>query len=330
MEEISIEPICRQSFEAQTLATNFPPRPRDRNKRIVFGLAAPPGARHAGTISFSRWRQLPLPETLRRSTKRPSFVLRDDYFTYDPTPEGQVDWYLNFANHDLFSAYAGPLFAQDEMQVAEHPALVSLRYALMDAGIDPLSVEDGVATPALIMGVERWCAIATDPNAGAGRPHGLYGNQFSVASEAAVRQATRVLAPPTKSNLIAMEAPAYGSGRYTREEIAFIAATAYTGYYAAVQASRAQGSPAVHIHTGYWGCGAYGGNRGLMPLLQLIAACAAGVDTLVFHSGGDASGYRHSLEKLEAWLPVETEVETEVLLHRIVAAGYEWGVSDGT
>ena len=47
-----------------------------------------------------------------------------------------------------------------EIQVAEHPALASLRHALIDDGIEPLTVENGIATPVLIMGVER--SVATD------------------------------------------------------------------------------------------------------------------------------------------------------------------------
>jgi len=39
----------------------------------------------------------------------------------------------------------------------------------------------------------------------------------------------------------------------------------------------------VRIHTGHWGCGAYGGNKSLMAILQIIAAEAAGV-RLMYHT----------------------------------------------
>jgi hypothetical protein len=52
-----------------------------------------------------------------------------------------MEWYLNFAHYNLFCAYGGSLFAQDEMQVAEHPPLCSLREALLDSNIKPLTVE---------------------------------------------------------------------------------------------------------------------------------------------------------------------------------------------
>ncbi len=44
--------------------------------------------------------------------------------------EGAVEWHVNFADPRLFTAYGLGLFAQDEMQVAEHPALGALREAL--------------------------------------------------------------------------------------------------------------------------------------------------------------------------------------------------------
>ena len=174
-----MERICHQVFDAQELVSKYPAQLSDRNKEIVFEMSSPTGAIHSGTISFSRYREMPLPESLKRVGTCPRFELSEDYFTYDSPPQGRVDWHLNFAHYDLFCAYGGSLFAQDEMQVTEHPALASLRHALLDAGIAPLTVEDDTATPALIMGVERRCVVATDANPGEGRPHGLYGNSFS-------------------------------------------------------------------------------------------------------------------------------------------------------
>ncbi|MCA9008157.1 MAG: hypothetical protein KDB01_00350 [Planctomycetaceae bacterium] len=65
-----------------------------------------------------------------------------------------------------------------------------------------------------------------------------------------------------------MEAPACGFGRYTRDQIEFVLSTALTGFRAAVLESRKQRGEDVKtaIHTGYWGCGAYGGNRVLIRM----------------------------------------------------------------
>ena len=326
-----MKPICRHEFDAQELVAHYPVQLDDRNKKILFEISSPRGASHSGTISFTRWTQMPVPDAIRREMACPSFEMREDHFTYESQPQERVDWHLNFAHYDLFCAYGSPLFAQDEMQVAEHPALASLRHALIDSGVAPLTVENGLATPILIMGVERRCTVETDANPIAGRPLGLYGNRFSRANEDAIRQATRVLKPPTISNIIAMEAPECGGGRYTREQIEFVLSTAFTGFLAAVYETQNKVSvnTKTAIHTGYWGCGAYGGNRELMPLLQMIAACCAEVDILIFHTGGDNDGYSRSLNILEEIMPTDLNVNTDELLSRIESFGYEWGASDG-
>jgi len=67
-----------------------------------------------------------------------------------------------------------------------------------------------------------------------------------------------------------------------------------------------------------------------MPLLQLIAACGSGVNTLVFHSGPDSTGYTRALEVLKYLLPADQEVSLDELLSQVKSMGFEWGVSDGT
>jgi hypothetical protein len=177
MQNSPMNVICRQRFDTQELVTDFPPELHDANKEIVYDLACPPGCSHGGQLIFSRWRKMTLPRTVSFGQHRVVFEAREDVFGYEPTPEESsvVEWYLNFAHHDLFCAYGGSLFAQDEMQVAEHPALGSLREALLQTGIEPWTVESGEPTPILIMGVERRCEVATDCDAALGRPFGLYG-----------------------------------------------------------------------------------------------------------------------------------------------------------
>jgi len=83
------------------------------------------------------------------------------------------------------------------------------------------------------------------------------------------------------------------------------------------------------VHTGFWGCGAFGGNRQLMTLLQLIAACASGVDLLVFHTGFDGAACHEAVDMLEGVLPEAESVRVAELVSPIDAMGVEWGVSDG-
>ena len=178
-----------------------------------------------------------------------------------------MHWYLNFAHHDLFAFWQDPLLAQDEMQVLEHPDLASVRLALVDLRASTyVSGRDG-PTPILISGVPRRGIIDTAPTPT--RPGGLYGNRFGRASLAEVEEATTKLDAPTISNILAMAAPSGGHGLYTVEEITAILRTAITGFGAAVaETRRSNAERETVIHTGWWGCGAFGGNQELMSLLH--------------------------------------------------------------
>ncbi|HOR29186.1 MAG TPA: hypothetical protein PLS90_09185 [Candidatus Sumerlaeota bacterium] len=321
------DPLERFTFEAARLMAEHPPVWRDRNKRIVYEIACPAGCTHAGTIAYSRWRAMAPPEAIHPAEAFRRVERRQDVYDYVPAVAGAMEWHVNFADPHLFVAYGSGLFAQDEMQVAEHPVLGALREALDARGASALTEQRGQPTPVLVKGVERRCRIATDRNAEAGRPAGLYGNAFQAAAEEAIRRATTRIEPPTITNLIAMAAPAGGDGRYDEEEIERILTTAHTGFRAAVLESG--GAPAV-VHTGFWGCGAFGGNRQLMALLQVLAAGMAGVARLVFHTF-DAAGNAafdaaagRAREALGAG-----EIPTRDLIRRIAEMGFEWGVSDG-
>jgi hypothetical protein len=160
----------------------------------------------------------------------------------------------------------------------------------------------------------------------------LYGNRFSEASPEAVAAATAPIVPPTITNILAMEAPDSGSGRYTLAEIEYILSTAFTGFAAARLASAEYGStPPVVVHTGWWGCGAYGGNRTLMALLQALAAQLAGLDHLIFHAG-NADGveeFKCAQQLLLDQLQRSGSSQLSDLLRWVESLGLEWGMSDG-
>ncbi len=331
-------PLGRASIEAADLVAKYPPRLPHRNKRAVYDKACPPGALHRGTLTVSRWAQELLPLSSHWASAPTAVELREGTFTYDPPPRDAsrtvMEWHLNFAHTILFVAYGGPLFAQDEMQVAEHPALGSVREWLTGEvldGLRPVTREDGVATPMLLRGVERRCAVATDEDPEEDRPLGLYGNAFARAREEAVRRATRVLDPPTVTNILAMEAPPGATGRYTPEQIHGVMATAYTGFRAArLESALALGDDVeVVLHTGHWGTGAYGGNRVLMAMLQVLAAKAAGLHRMVFHTydRAGAAPCREALARLEVFATRACTLGEA--LTAIDAAAFEWGVSDG-
>ena len=190
--------------------------------------------------------------------------------------------------------------------------------------------EDGNPTPVTITGVQRRCVIDTQPNPGAGCPNGLYGNAFAQATDEQVRAVTKPLSPPTISNILAIAAPAGGYGTYSRQQMQQILITAYTGFLAAKAESGrlTQGDSKTVINTGFWGCGAFGGNRRLMTILQCLASEIAGVD-IVFWSTSEAgvklaTDARHWYEKIR-----EDNLTVQCVMDRLVEEKFQWGVSDG-
>lgn len=328
------DPIARLSIRERELLERNPPVLRDPNKRIVFEIARPMEGAGTAPIEFSRWP--PMRRPVRPASDRTLMIsTAPGFFDYEPASDAEdaVEWHLNFADSDLFFGYGSGLFAQDEMQVAEHPALGSLREMLIARGDRCSTTERGEPTPVLVTGAPRRCRVATDRNVEEGRPCGLYGNAFSAASPAAVERATTRIDPPTITNLIAIAAPAHGSGPYRASEIRHVLDTAFSGFRAAVIESRgtlARSGPIV-VHTGFWGCGAFGGDRILMTLLQILAAALAEVDRIVFHTG-DPSGDAPFSEAKRAYDRLRSDGAANAAddwIRRIEALGFRWGRSDG-
>ena len=329
------EPIERQEFDMQKLLTEHPPRWEDRNKKIVFAIACPAGTSHQGRLDYSRWAPLPWPESLDPKSAVGRVVSRPGFYDYARSSdrEDAVEWHVNFADPSLFVAYGSRLFAQDEIQVAEHPVLGSLKEALIARDLRAVTVDGNQPTPVLVMGALRHCRVATEPNAAEGRPYGLHGNAFARADPEAVRLATTRIDPPPTTNLVAIAAPSYCRGRYRMSDLEYVLHTAFTGFRAAVlESARSRGSVCpVVIHSGFWGCGAFGGNRVLMTTLQVIAAEMAGVEQIVFHTG-DPSG-EASISEMRRLFDSDViggaDVGVREVIERIHAIGFEWGVSDG-
>ncbi len=330
----SPEPLERLDYDVEGLMTLHPPVWRHPNKAAVFAVACPPGTEHRGRICYTRWRALPLPDTIDPAEAPTDVVERSGFYDYLPVlePAAGVEWHVNFADPHLFVAYGSSLFAQDELQVAEHPALGALKEALAADRHPALTVDAGSPTPVLITGVPRRCAVSTALDPGAGRPDGLYGAAFSRATPRMVRGACVPIEPPTLTNVLAMAAPRGGRGAYRRDEIVAVLTTALTGFRAAVaESSRAMGpGTAVAVHSGFWGCGAFGGNRTLMALLQWIAADMAGIDLLVLHTADPAgrAAYAAAADRRDDLARAHVS-DTHGLIDRVQAMGYAWGPGDG-
>ena len=325
-----MEPLERIEFEAARLVTEHPPRWRDRNKQAVFGATGGPEPPFAGVVVYARWPVIAWP----RAVPAPARIeIRPGYYDYAPSAgDGVVDWHVNFADPHLFVAYGGPLLAQDEMQVLEHPVLGSLREALVASGRRAATRgAAGEPTPVTVTGVQRRCALDTFPDAAAGHPRDLYGNAFSCAPVAEVLAATRPLDPPPSSNILALAAPAGGRGPYDRAELEDVLATAHTGFAATRRESGRLGGPGARpiVHTGFWGCGAFGGNRAVMTVLQALAADLARVD-LVFHAGA-GRGPADAEEALREYVGLRGDgTGVDAIVDGLLRGGHRWGVSNGT
>jgi hypothetical protein len=313
------EAMMDERFGAAELVRAFPPKVRNANKLVVFEIAG--AEKCSGEIGVSRWKAMKLPAEFPGGGKVASAA---GFFTYDPPAKGVTAWHVNFADPLVFAYYGGALLAQDELQVAEHPILASV-HEMLTKKSQMLTVEKESPTPILVTGVERRVKIATDANAAEGRPDGLYGNRFAAAKAEVIRKAVTAIDPPTISNILAIAAPRPGRGAYDGATLENILITAYTGFRAAREKSPANSK--VEIHTGFWGCGAFGGSRTAMTALQIAAAKLAEVE-LVFHTA-DKAGEKDFETGKAAFEKSAEAASVKEFLTRIEAAKYQWGTSDG-
>lgn len=141
--------------------------------------------------------------------------------------------------------------------------------------------------------------------------------------------------PSTITNLVAIAAPRPGYGYYTKIQIYNAFQAAYTGFRALVLDSddnknnnkMGSGNRIVVLNTGHWGCGAFGGNKGLMAIIQILAAGSAGIDHVCFWYGytkSDQTAIGHAMEvvKLLNGQPIGDVFDL------LTNAKYQWGVAN--
>ncbi|HEY3967981.1 MAG TPA: hypothetical protein VGM05_25690 [Planctomycetaceae bacterium] len=328
------ELLYRVPFDAADLVREHPPQFRHPHKGGLFEVAYPNGAVASSRLEVTQWKRGNLgPLTL---TTPLAIDVQPNFYDYAPVGDSPhcVEWHVNFADPRLFAAYGSSLFAQDEMQVAEHPLLGSVREALLARGLDAMTRSDSGSTPILIRNVERRIEVQTNADASAGRPAGLYGNLFAAANFETIRKATRRIDPPSFTNIIAIAAPVGGRGEYSDSDIDYVLQTAVIGFSAAREESARFTTDPIQIvvHSGFWGCGAFGGNRRLMIALQVLSAHAAEIDRIVFHAG-TAAGVEEVQRGIAAAESLATRCGSPCSLNKLVGRcsllGYRWGVSDG-
>lgn len=315
--------VGSETLNAAELLSQFPPRIEHEKKQLLFDIALARGLN--GELTVCRYHEIPLPTAYQPYVPKTEVAAKKGYFRY-ATDNSAEHWFLNFAHHELFHGYGHFMFAQDEVQVAEHPALASLREWMLHRtdGLRPFTVENGAPTPVLVRSVQRMLNIDTRL---------IYGARFARSDAQTIRDSARPIVPPTHSNIVAIEAPISGGNkRYTRSEIQKALRTAFSGFRAVVlEAMNDSSTPLpVVIHTGNWGCGAYGGNRQLMLSLQLMAARLAGVSKIIFYCGTesveDVATFESALAKK---FKLQPNAPLESVVNRFADAGFPWGTPDG-
>ncbi|RKO83741.1 hypothetical protein BDK51DRAFT_30537, partial [Blyttiomyces helicus] len=145
------DPQAHITLSAKDLAALYPPK-LDRLKATVNSIACPQGpASHTDVpIHITRLRPRPLPVNLVNKAWHPPekthLLVRPDAYSYDSRDSANLktllgdaakhhnvrEWYVNFADKRIFRNYGSDeCFASDEVQVAEHPILASVREALL-------------------------------------------------------------------------------------------------------------------------------------------------------------------------------------------------------
>jgi hypothetical protein len=319
---MSLTCLLRRTYAPPRLLAEHPPHIANAHKQRAFDRLCRPDDVHRGTIEVTRWAGLPLP--VRATLASTRIEAAPTVFDYAGPTDGV--WHVNFADPHLFFAYGLSLLAQDELQALEHPLLGPIREALLASGDSALTEDDGEPTPFLVSGVER---------RGIFDSRGLYGPRFAAATTAEIDAALTPLSPAPVSHLIAIAAPvSRGRHAYTVDDLTLVLRTALTGFTAAVlESRRLWPSAPVEIRTGFWGCGAFGGNRHVMTALQLLAARLAGADRLRFHTvTADGLPDFHAgaalLSELLASAPADEPLPA--LLARMAARDLRWGVGNGT
>ena len=129
---------------------------------------------------------------------------------------------MNYADPKLF----GEFFAQDEIQVLEHPILACVRRYLLDPGKEDMTpktvVENGsevIATPYLIEDVPLWMTVNSYQKLNDGMFVRIYGASFTEAPQEAIDAGCKVYNGDIKNNIMVIAAPSFGQGKYSYDEI---------------------------------------------------------------------------------------------------------------
>ena len=322
--------MARVSVKVQDLLNNYPPEYTYHVKKEWYDRAAYHHRHQHGTVKISRWQ-------FADSRKEPLFfqqmpmkvLVRNDFFRYHEVDDEKTRvFWLNFADSQLFGFYDGYMFAQDEIQTLEHPLLGSVMEYIdrnETETLVALTEQKGLPTPYIVEHVPYWIQIQTNPVLPDGRRANLYGRRLRLSTPEERAQGFSVLQSEKKNNIIAMAAPCGGHGLYTVKQLEYLLKCAFSAFAGATRVTAASKHEFCTIHTGKWGCGAFGNNEELIHLVQLIAASSVGVTNIVFHAVNHAALVK-AFEKFREW---KDAWSISQLTEYLVSQKYQWSDEDG-
>jgi len=210
-------------------------------------------------------------------------IMEQGNFSY---PAGPHHWTANFGDKNVFYGSATDLCAQDEIQALEHPILSFVHNYAKEHSLSVIHLEEGHAL--LVQGAVRRAVLDTetefeglqelDGNTSKGT---LYGKNFGKARKEHIEAAIQKIAPQ-ENNLFVMSAPDVRARQegslYSEEDIWALLHNSYTAFKAIQRKD-----PDAIVHTGNWGCGAWGNDPTLVAVIQLAAARMAGIKEVHYY-----------------------------------------------
>ncbi len=254
-------------------------------------------------------------------------VLPEPYSYQNPTETSwKENWWMNFGDSDLFHFYKTSLFAQDEIQTLEFPELAGCLGAIqLQPKMKPMTLENGCPIPFIFSGVHRIGSIMTED---------IYGNAFEGATEDQLLKALIVNpCSDERFNIASMSAFGYMSGLYTPDQVNTYLRTAVKTFAMCVwQSTSGLNTNQTIIHTGNWGCGAFGNDLTMMTMVQYAAACLVGVNQIYFHAFDSKSAEvtRAALMKFDLELEKRLHMTADSIQSFLLSLERSWGSSNKT
>lgn len=262
--------MAKSTVKIQNLLKNFSPKFENPTKQVYNEKALYYHRYQNGLIKISRWkyaseRMSPLKfENVTIAIESSSENYNYENGNFLPANENTCSFWVNFSNPKLFSDCEGDYFSQGDTMALAHPLLlscVSYLKSLDDKCFIPATKESEEPTPFVFLDVPFWVRVT--------------GESLTDNFEVLIRE--------EKSNIISM-CPPLGSGRYTKEQIEYLLETVLCAFGGGAKSEYALKKTNLILHTGNWGCGAYGNNEELIYLVQIFGAMATGFSKIIFHN----------------------------------------------